>query len=122
MGKYLFIYLKTANDGRPRPEEGIGNAKVNKNRDARTHTHTHTHTHKTLQTENTVEGEVIYKGGCFDKNKHVCLHRYKDGFLDSSGCPKRSILISSVRFGVVEQYRISKFRGTQGWSASNSFA
>jgi len=44
MGKYLFIYLKTANDGRPRPEEGIGNAKVNKNRDARTHTHTHTHT------------------------------------------------------------------------------
>jgi len=31
----LFIYLRTANDGRPRPKEVIGNAKVNKNRDAR---------------------------------------------------------------------------------------
>jgi len=27
----LFIYYQTANDGRPRPEQVIGNAKVNKN-------------------------------------------------------------------------------------------
>jgi len=32
----VFIYLRTADDGRPRPEEVIGNAKVNKNRDAHT--------------------------------------------------------------------------------------
>jgi len=51
-----FIYLQTASDGRPRPEEIIGNAKVNKNRD------THTHTYKTLQTGNTVDGEVVRVG------------------------------------------------------------
>jgi len=35
----LFIYLQTANDGRPRPEEVIGNLTVNRNRDLRTHTY-----------------------------------------------------------------------------------
>jgi len=35
--------------------------RFNTNRD------THTHTYKTMQTENTVYGEVILKAGCFDK-------------------------------------------------------
>jgi len=51
LAAHLFIYLLTANDGRPRAEEIIGNAKVNKKREA--------HTRKT---ENTVDCEVILKG------------------------------------------------------------
>jgi len=49
---FLFIYYHTANDGRPRSEEVIGNAKVNIKR----------HTYKTIQTENIVDGEVTLKG------------------------------------------------------------
>jgi len=59
----------------------------------------HTCARKAIQTENTAEGEV--KGGCFDKNKHVCLNRHKDGFSDRLGCPNRSILINSMRFSEV---------------------
>jgi len=71
---HSFIYLQTANDGRPRPEEIFVNAKVNKNGEA--------HAHKTFQTENGRWWSYILKGGRFDVNKHVCLTRYKDGFLD----------------------------------------
>jgi len=50
---YLLIYKQTGNDGRPRPEKIISNAKVNK---------IGKHTHKTLQREATVYGQSILKG------------------------------------------------------------
>jgi len=52
----LFSYLQTAHDCRLRPEEVISNAKLNK-----IGTHIHTYTHSRLQTENTVECEVMLK-------------------------------------------------------------
>jgi len=57
--------------------------------------------------------KLYQKGGCFDKNKQVCLNRHKDRFLDSSGCPKRSILISSVRFNVVNSEWENIFSSTR---------
>ena len=46
---------------------------------------THMHTNKTAQTESVLNGEVILKGWISDRNRHVCLNKRKDGFLDSLG-------------------------------------
>ena len=68
----------------------------------------HIHRNKTAQTENVLNGEVILKewmSGFLDKNRHVCLNKRKDGFLDSLGCAKRSILTSSARFSAANSER-----------------
>jgi len=63
----IWIYWQTANEGRPRPEEIIGNAKTNTEEEKKTHIHTN----KTVQTENVSNGEVILKG-CISGQKQTC--------------------------------------------------
>jgi len=59
------------------------------------------------------DSEVILKCVCFDKNKYICLNMYENGFLDSSGCPKTSILISSVQFREVNSEWDNRFSSTR---------
>jgi len=48
-----------------------------------------------------------------DRNRHVCLNKRKDGFLDSLGCPKRSISTRSARFSAANSERENTFSSTR---------
>jgi len=73
---------------------------------------THIHTNKTPQTENVLNGEVILKEWIFGQEQTRFFKR-EDGFLDSLGCPIRSISTSSARFSAAKSEWESTFFSTR---------